>query len=354
MRTIKKLQTWLIAVAIIGCCQSILYAALPRTLAQDDASATDRVRVRLEKKRPSDPEKFVDRSGIILSYNRDGIVLERAPGREITIKADEISSVAYKKTDEQLLAEKLHRQGEYLAAVTAFNSAMQIEQRTWVRQELMATLINCLVNTERWDEAARIFGTMIKSDPNSRFFNSIPLAWSERQLPGQAIAQAQTWIDTSEPIAQLMAASWLIGTPQRQQAVDVLNKLSRDNDPRIAHMASAQVWRTQFLTADGGDIERWQAQIQRMPLDLRAGPEFILARALSQNKKYTDAAAMLMKVNIVYQPDNRLRAAALYRAAQALQLANSIEQAQLIFNELITDYPDSEEAQFARQAMQKK
>lgn len=322
--------------------------------AQEVGGIIDRVKVMMEKRRPSDPDNIVERTGTIISYNREGIVMERSTGRDTTIKPEQIVSVVYSKTADHHDAVRLHREGQLLAALQWYQSALEKEKRSWVRQEIQAGATECLVNSGRRAEAARMFGTMVKEDPTSRFFHLIPLVWSEQPVNRDAINAVQPWLSSDEPVAQLMAASWILATPARQQATDILTKLSQDSDSQIAHMASAQLWRTQFLTADGQDIDRWQLQIKRMPEALRAGPEFVLGRALAQNKKNKDAAALLMKVAIVYQCEDRLKAAALYRAGQAMQAKDSNDQARLIFEELIREYPNSQPAQFARQALQSK
>ena len=348
-----KRITCLVAMTLGWCaCGQLLEFSV--CIAQEVEGVIDRVKVRLEKRRPSDPDNIVERTGTIVSYDLNGIVMERTSGRDTTIKLDQIISVVYAKTIEQHNAERLHREGQFLGALQWYQSALEKEKRSWVRQVLFAGAIECLVNSDRMADAGRAFGTMIKEDPKSRFFHVVPLVWSEQAVNGDDISQVQSWLSTDQPIAQLIAASWMLGTPSRKQASDVLAQLSQDSDAQIAHMASAQLWRTQFLTADGQIIERWQSQVDRMPEKLRAGPQFMLGRALAQNQKHNDAAALLMKVAIVYKCQDRLTAAALYRAGMALKAGNSTDEAQLIFEELIREYPNSQPAQFARQAMQTK
>ena len=149
-------------------------------------------------------------------------------------------------------------------------------------------------------------------------------------------------------MTQLIGASWLLGGPNRDKGIKLLEELSRDIDPRIKNLAIAQLWRTR-VGANRKQVEVWQKTVDQMPRDLRAGPYLVLADAQAR-AGWTDMAIVnLMRIPILFAEQKTLSAAALYRTGNLLHNTGNTEQAQSILNELVTNYPQTIWAQQATQ-----
>ncbi|MBN1852618.1 MAG: tetratricopeptide repeat protein [Pirellulales bacterium] len=232
---------------------------------------------------------------------------------------------------------------DFSAAALHFLAAAQVETRPWARRRIWAEWIVCYRAIGQDSKAGDLFLEMVQSDPTTPAFDRIPLAWFATESVG--VAKAKTWLASQDqPAAALLGASHLLATAQRDAARARLRQLAdQTDDPRIAVLAEAQLWRLEVMTSDEAKVARWGERIEAMPAVLRGGPYFILASALERLNHPDEAALAYLRVVIHCGHDRPLAARSLLGAARAIQKTGHTDQSCHLLRELVRDYPNTPE-----------
>ena len=309
---------------LLGCCCSWQLAA-----------AQDRVTVLL-----SDNVQTHVRQGTVIDWKGSELEMELS-GRMTTIKNDRIISVETDWTADHRLARDLIQKRQFASAITPLQNTLATESREWVRRIALAELVRVLDFAGQSREACEAYLLLLKSDPESRDFATIPLSWINTTSDAATIELARKMVDSSLLPIQLLGASWLLTSTDRAAAIKKLEELSRDIDSRIAHLATAQIWRAKLLELDETQLGRWERQIERMPKELRPGPWLMLGQGQVRLGKTDDAVLSWMHIPILHSQNYRGTASALQQAATALQNKQDFKAAARLWNELLTQFPES-------------
>ena len=145
---------------------------------------------------------------------------------------------------------ELLSRGQAQAAFDKLDQALDEENRTWVRREILATLIRCAL----WDgnriAAGERFLAIGESDPETMYFPLMPLSWNDAP-PGEGLQRAaRSWLtQTSSPAAQLLGASHLLTDPKHAaEALRVLKGLAKETQVDLQRLGQMQLWRAKVLT----------------------------------------------------------------------------------------------------------
>ena len=295
--------------------------------------------------RRQDSQQTLKRRGTIVEWKGLSLTLN-SNGREREIDNDEIVEVQTGWGQDYVEGVRELKQGKTNQAVIKLQSALASESRPWAKRIIRSRLVDAFQTLEQPAAAVEQFLLIVREDPQTRFLHLAPLPWTGSSNALQS--QAQQWIQSREPLMQLIGASWLLSGPQRQQAIKVLESLARDIDARIKNIAIAQLWRTR-TTVNQRQTEVWQGIIEKMPRSLRAGPYLVLADAQARTGLTELAQINLMRIPILYPDQQSLSAAALYRAANLMHNGGDTQRAQSLLNELVTNYPQTIWAQQATQ-----
>lgn len=288
--------------------------------------------------------------GEITEYTGREIVVRTASGRETSLPADRVDEISTEYTEPHRDADQFFDEHKYDEAFAQYKTALAAEKRLWVQRQILASIAWCQRARGKDVEAAQAFLLIVKHDPDTQYFDAIPLAWRPVELTLDAQRKAASYLsDDANPAAQLIGASWLLSdTAQRSAAIAKLEELADGQDQRVAQLAAAQLWRTQLVTARSADIEAWSAAIDRLPAGLRGGPYYLLGQLLAREKQYDDAAIALLRAAILHADDRALASESLLAAAEALTAAGDAEQAAICLQELVRDYADSPAASAAK------
>jgi tetratricopeptide (TPR) repeat protein len=277
--------------------------------------------------------------------------LELAGGRREQISPDQIVTIETTKVKEQENADRFFAEGKYRDALIGYRSAVEADNRAWMRRQILAQMVVCYHRLNRIAEAGDTFSIIVRSDPRTQHFAVIPLSWKPQQSPALA-DRAKTWMDQQDvPAMALLGASWLLTTAERGAAEDTLRTLATGKDASVAMLAEAQRWRTQIVTATPQDTVNWQRRIEQFPELLRAGPYLILGRALARLGQHERAALTLMRIPILHPIQYDLAAEALMLAGEELKQAGNEQEARSVFREVINDYPDHRLASAAQRQL---
>lgn len=291
--------------------------------------------------------------GEIVDYRGDGLRFRTSTGKEDSYDSARVVELATTWPDAFRQGEASWRAGAWDEAITSYRAAAAEEQRGWAKRRMLARLVECLRDARRIAEAGDAFLALLRADPESPEFAVIPLDWTLDLTAATAVEpRAREWLkqDAITP-SVLLGASWLMSRPDRPQALAALRRLSSERDVRVAHLADAQLWRARLASADRAELDKWRAQISRMPDTLRAGPTFVLGQGLSRQGEPSRAALELLRIPIVWSDQRELAAAALWEAGKALEATPTPSDADGLYRELVATYPTSSIAESARKKL---
>lgn len=280
------------------------------------------------------------RRGIITQWLGKQITLESS-GRARLVDSDTVIDLQTQWPDSYTQAVERMEQQQFAEAIPLLQAAITAELRPWARRAIGGKLLECLIRTGNEASAIGEFVTITREDPETRFFNLAPLPWVSSVFMGNISNQAAGWMQSNDPIEKLMGAAWSMSGNGRQAAVTAMKELSGNENPCVAGLAKAQLWRTQSMSASPDTIQRWESQLNAMPPSVRAGAYLMLADAQSRNE-LTDAAAInLMRIAVLHPEQHGLAAAALYRCADLRQNAGRLDQSRTLWAEVVRNYENT-------------
>ena len=153
----------------------------------DNIGGTDRVLVQ-----PAGKAGRITLSGYIQDYTGRGLVLQTRGGTGVSrYTREEVLEVTTNYNEKHLAARKLFAEGKIAEADAAFQEALEDENRTWVRREILASQVKCALWRGDLSRAALRFLPIIESDPETIYFGLIPLVWQEQPPASASISEAQ-------------------------------------------------------------------------------------------------------------------------------------------------------------------
>lgn len=292
-------------------------------------------------------DQVFSRKATVADYTGETLTLAsgtRIPADRV-VRIDSTWSPAQTAGDEALAA------GDFATALTAYQRANREEKRRWVRRMILPRAVACYRGAGDLGVAAAVFLALLKDDPATRDFAEIPLVWYSASGIRTDANKAGQWLVSKDPVARLMGASHLLNSPQRTEALEVLEALSILPDTRIALLAQAQIWRTRIAASKTYETERWAAAIEKLPHSLRAGPSFVVARAFAHHKQPKRAAELYMRVPISYGKQYDLAAQSLWETGELFARLDRQQDADRCFREIVRAYNRSHVAELARQKL---
>jgi tetratricopeptide (TPR) repeat protein len=273
-------------------------------------------------------------------------------GRKERVPAGRIAGIETRKNSDHQNADQLLAEQRFADALISYRRAVDQDQRTWMRRIILGQMVCCYRNQGQIASAAETFLIIVRSDPETQLFAVIPLSWSAHQPNPELARRSVVWCDDQEnPVAALLGASWLLSSAQRAKAISVLQRLAAESPTPVVWLAETQLWRTKVVTARSDELPGWQKLINSLPDSLRAGPYFVLGRALAQQKDHEQAALAFMRIPILFEQDRDLAAEALLHAGEQLERTNQIQQARKVYEELVSRYKGHELVPIAQERL---
>lgn len=302
--------------------------------------------------RQSSSNRLARISGQIQSYTAQKLQLRSNGGRTAALPSARIERIDSDWTPEQIQADQQLAAHQFRAALEPYGQAYQKEKRPWVRQRILAQIVWCYRSLGQFDRAGDVFAQLVREVPDTPYLEAIPLVWHSYQPSPSLERRAEVWVESKTlPAVALMGASWLLSGRSGPTASQTLQRLRTDPDPSIAVLARTQLWRRQVVTATAGDVAAWQATIHRMPEQLRAGPYFVLGKALTQHERIEEAAVALLRPPILYPRHRMLAAEGLVAAGQLLEQLARPDNARRLYQEVASQYGTTMVADLARQQL---
>ena len=296
-------------------------------------------------------------SGFVVDYTGIEVSIRTDSGEPVrTFPSAEVVEIQTSQTEAQTTGLKLLAEGQVDEAIRELETALQKESRTWVRREILAAIVRCGLRRGNYVLAGSRFLALVKSDPTTRHFRTIPLVWAPETISADARAEARVWIEGPAEAGRLIGASLLYDNAEAGPEVRaVLKKLSSSADPRVRSLAQMQGWRAEVFGGNPGKLQtaQWQRRVDELPEDLRAGPAYLLGRAYAARHDYELAAATLLWLPLIDDHDFRLAARACLEAGVALEKIGQTAEARTLLLEVTERFADTPFADEAKSLLDK-
>jgi len=290
---------------------------------------------------PSSSQGYTRVSGTVSDYSSAGVVIDTG-GKARTFPVEQVTRIETHRVAAHTQADGLYEANDFAGAVGLYRQAREQESRPWVRRQITAQMVRCYGALGQATAAVEQFLLLIRTDAATPHFDCIPLAWfSSFQSPALEQA-ARSWLrQESMPAAVLLGASYLLQTEHGGAALKRLHGLANGEDETIAQLARAQSWRMSLISADADQVAQWQATVDAMRPELRAGAYYVIGQGWSRTGQWEKAALAMMRIPVLYPQERQLSARALIDAGSALAKLDRPRRAGVLYAELIRDYPES-------------
>jgi tetratricopeptide (TPR) repeat protein len=283
-------------------------------------------------------------TGRVLDYTGRELRWEHPGGQQQGFPAEKVLRIETSYGRQQTDADALAAKNQFDRALGLYLKAVESEPRRWVRRQIIARVVACYQALDQPQRAGEAFLLLVRDDPETPYFDCIPLAWTPRQPPADLELAARQWLGREEPAAQLLGASHLLAGRDRPEALRQLRRLAAGTDRRIAGLALAQTWRAEVATATAEQLDGWSRLVEQLPEPLAAGPYFVLGSARAQRQQPEQAALALLRVAILWPQQRLLAAQSLVEAGRALEKLNQGQEALGLYREAIRTYPEQTRA----------
>lgn len=293
-------------------------------------------------------------SGEILEYNGETLRIRTKLGEEPReFSAADVVEVLIRQVPLHAKGLELFQEQDYTGAAKALRGAIETEARTWVRRDILGSLVRCHLMQGDYRNAAARFVILYRSDPRTRSFPLIPLIWTRLRPDAVFRVEAQNWLlDEDEHAAiRLLGASALLEDPELgTTAAATLKDLAANRDRRVGVLAGCQLWRLRLAgrtEINLTELKSWGQRLDTLPDTLRTGPHYLLGRAYASRKEFELAAVHFLWQPLVQPDDHFLAAQATLDAADALNAIGQTNAAYRLYEEVAERFPTTPAAQVA-------
>ncbi len=241
------------------------------------------------------PRRIEILTGTIVSLD-DKQFVARLPGREaeFTTLAQRILWIeATNAPQNEQAAIDLFNRGEYEACLRPLLDTISARPPVWRQQWLSILAAQAAMRSGRYQVALELVSQIDRRPLPPMCVGWLPVVWqsrmNDRAMQDAAIAK----LEDSTPATSLVAASWLLSSPSRTQAVTALRLLERDvNREDIASLARVLLWQVVPPPEVESQMAAWQANLDSLPMTLQTGPTLTLVGKLKSSGQ-SEAAELL-------------------------------------------------------------
>ena len=225
------------------------------------------------------PRAIEDRWGAIIHLNASEL--------NIRLDGDERSSrFAAKRviwiepaasTAAEQAALRAYADDEFGTAYTQLLDALHKRMPVWHQQWLAMLAARAAWRSGRSAQAIAIVSQLDAKPLPAIALAAMPVEWQRGQAQRDAPAVAKNKLQDASPAVRLVAASWLMASPERASAISVLKQLAVNEDrPLLGQLANAQLWRVATPPQVRQSVDDWQQKLDRLPMVLQTGPALAL------------------------------------------------------------------------------
>ena len=251
------------------------------TLLCGDVDAQDDVdRIWLEPKRATStestwyPRAIEKRSGRIVDLDAKQLRLVVAGDEAETILA--ASRVLWIEpagiSDLQAETLQLYADEKYFESLSRLPNVLKQRPPVWRQQWITMLAANSAWKSRRSKIALELVGQLDRRPLPLMTLGLLPIQWKNGAPRADADTEANKRLSDSSPAVQLVAASWLLSSPTRSQAISTLQSLKAGPRTEIASLAEVLLWRTATPPQVKQLYREWQKKVDALPMALQTGP----------------------------------------------------------------------------------
>lgn len=177
---------------------------------------------------------------------------------------------------------KLYADGDFAGALGPLIDSLGERPPVWRQQWISMLAADAAKRSSRGQIALELVSQLDARPLAPYVLAWLPVAWDNRRLPATSVSAAREKIADKSPAVRLVAASWLLSSPNRNEATTALKQLATDTTrPAIAKLAEFVHWRTATPPQVAENAESWSQQLDALPIVLQTGPTEALAEKLA-------------------------------------------------------------------------
>jgi tetratricopeptide (TPR) repeat protein len=288
-------------------------------------------------------------TGEIVEYNAEVLMVQRT-GRKESFEPITIESFVTTWPASYTEGRKKMASSQWQEAIVDLREAVADESRLWAQRQIIADTVRCYAALGEYQKAAATFKVIYRNTPITRHLSVLPIQWWVDNSNAAELETLKSWLRDIPPL-KLAAASRLLTSPLRREAQQALQDLVLDTNPRIAILATCQLWRDEVVQATPETVARWEEKLQRLSPDLRTGPAYVVAATLARQGDWQDAAELFLRCPILFGNQHELAAQSLLAAAGSLEKLDRHRQAATLYREIIARFPKSKCASQSQQLL---
>lgn len=259
------------------------------------------------------PSRIEELTGTIVSFD-DKQFIARIPGREseFTVSAQRVIWVEPINVpkNEQAAIDQFN-QGEYEACLRPLLDAISARPPVWRQQWLSIVAAQAAMRSGRYKVALELVSQIDRRPLPPMCLGWLPVAWQSRMNDRVMQDAATAKLEDPTAATRLVAASWLLSSPSRSQAVAVLRSLEREaNRDSIASLARMLLWQVVPPPEVASQVDTWQAELDSLPMTLQTGPTLTLIGKLNSSSQSEPAKLLEQSLELtpIYpHPDVQVR-----------------------------------------------
>lgn len=236
------------------------------------------------------PDAIETVSGTIVQFDADQIAIRLADQELATRFASDrvIEVLVNAAAEDQVAAMEQFKQGAFDAALPALiRSISEPDAETrppvWRQQWLSMLAAQAAMRSGRGEIAIELIGQLDERPLPLIVLALLPLDW--KGTAGEPLQQAAVaGARSPSPAVKLVAASWLLrSTKYRAAAETAIERLATQTErPQLARLAQQLRLRTLSPPEVKANVDRWERQLQALPIVLQTAPMVSLANTCRQ------------------------------------------------------------------------
>jgi hypothetical protein len=128
----------------------------------------------------------------------------------------------------------------------------------------------------------------------------LPIAWKNGQQPAAMLQAASSRLEDDSAAVRLVAASWLLSSAGRTNAMKALKLVSLDSSrPVIAKLAETLLWRTATPPQVKENASEWLQALEALPIVLQTGPMVTLAEKFQSAGLNVEAKQLRLSLELI-------------------------------------------------------
>ncbi len=266
--------------------------------------------------------------GRVKQFDAEKLVMSLPDGSDRTIDSPQISRIVpawqneAARSTHQLLGEK-----KYIEAAKAVPAALNSNLVRWQQRLLIADLVQAVAALGDQPKASDYFLSLANSKAPLLLYSYMPLCWTAQEPSPELTESARKWLTSSDDVARLLGASWLLFGDQQQSAAQALKQLQGSQDSAVAHMAIAQSWRLVPPPQTLASLPKWLEFRDKLIPPLQLGPTELIADRLMRVGETDLAIGQWMRIASMHPEQYHRASAALEMASGQLKRVGREEEA---------------------------